>query len=200
MKINIKKFLGISLVFLFGFLILFISVIKTANSQIKSQNFQVEFFSEETPNLPSEKVDYYLPYPGILPDHFLYPLKMIRDRILVFLTTDPLKKSQLFLLYADKRLAAGKSLLEKGKVDLGITTITKAEKYLEKALIQEEAARKAGKNTQEFLEKLYLASQKHQEVITQLSEKTQSEEKKILESFLRYSQGVYKEVLKRLGK
>ena len=42
------------------------------------------------------KVDYDLHwggtlYPGILPDHLLYPLKMIRDRIWLFLTTDPLK-------------------------------------------------------------------------------------------------------------
>lgn len=200
MKIKIGKILVTSLALVFGFLILFISLVRTVNSQMKSQNYQVEFFSEEGQNSADQKVNYYLPYPGILPDHFLYPLKMIRDRLLVFLTEDPLKKGQLFLLYADKRLAAGKSLFEKGKVDLGITTITKAEKYLEKALIQEEIARKAGKNTQEFLEKLYLSSQKHQEIISELSAKSQSEEKKILESFLRYPKEVYEETLKRLEK
>lgn len=200
MKLKIGKILVVFLALAFGVLVLFISVVRTANSQTKSQNYQLEFISGEIPDSPSGKVNYYLPYPGILPDHFLYPLKMIRDRVLVFLTTDSLKRGQLFLLYADKRLAAGKSLFEKGKSSLAITTITKAEKYLEKALSQEEIARREGKNTQEFLEKLLLSSQKHQEIISELLAKSQSEGKRILESFLEYPKRVYKEAIKRLEK
>lgn len=116
----------------------------------------------------AKKVDYFLAYPGILPDHFLYPVKMIRDRIWLWLTVDPLKKAEVMLLFADKRLGAGKALVEGGKADLGMTTLSKAEKYLESAISQEKIARQSGKDTQALLEKLNKASLKHEEVLTEL--------------------------------
>jgi len=73
---------------------------------------------------------YLLPYPGILPNHPLYWSKMIRDRVQLLTTKDPTKKMQLFLLFADKRLAAGQLLIATGDKGLGVSTITKAEKYL----------------------------------------------------------------------
>ena len=42
-------------------------------------------FAQATPT----PVDYNLPYPGILPDHPLYPLQKIRDWLLVTFTRDP---------------------------------------------------------------------------------------------------------------
>jgi hypothetical protein len=112
-----------------------------------------------------EEVDYFLAYPGLLPDHLLYPLKMVRDRIMLFLTTDPLKKAELYLLFADKRLEAGRMLIEKNKLDLGLETLTKAEKYLEQAVEQEKLAQQAGKKTEEFLNRLSLATRKHEQVM-----------------------------------
>lgn len=125
---------------------------------------------EELVSIEEEKkeVDYYLPYPGILPDHPLYWLKMIRDRVQLLLTTEPLVKAKKLLLYADKRLGAGWALIEGNKVDLGITTLTKAEKYLERAVI---AAEKLGDNDEErrFKEKLEKAEMKHKEVLLKLA-------------------------------
>lgn len=34
------------------------------------------------------EVMYELPYPGLLPGHYLYPLKMMRDRVVEWLTFD----------------------------------------------------------------------------------------------------------------
>lgn len=136
------------------------------------------------------KVEYFLAYPGILPDHFLYPIKMIRDRIWLFLTTDPVKKAETFLLFADKRLGAGKALIEGGKEELGISTLTKAEKYLERAIAQEKIAKEKGKDTVAFLEKLSLSTKKHEEVLLELGR----------ENLLHYPQQGYEEVRQRLGK
>src|SRR5260370_38981843 len=69
----------------------------------------------------SSKMDYQLPYPGILPDNPLYELNALRDRIYGFLISDPLKKSEFDLLQADKRLAVGISLFNKGKKELAET-------------------------------------------------------------------------------
>jgi len=132
------------------------------------------------------KVDYFLVYPGILPDHFLYSVKMIRDRVLTFLTVDPLKKAELFLLLADKRLGAGKVLIEGGKTDLGVSTITKAEKYLEQAVNQAKTASQNGKDAKVVLEKLNQAARKHEEVILDLITKVSGDAKSTLEKTLDY--------------
>lgn len=140
------------------------------------------------PTPTPEKVEYFLVYPGILPDHFLYSVKMVRDRVLTFLTVDPLKKAELFLLFADKRLGAGKALIEGGKTDLGVSTITKAEKYLEQAVNQEKTARQNGKDTQVLLEKMTRAVRKHEEVIMELISKVGGDAKSTLEKTLEYPQ------------
>jgi hypothetical protein len=83
-----------------------------------------------------ELVDYYLAYPGILPDHPLYWLKMIRDKISLSLTRDPEARFERLLLYADKRVGAAEVLIKGGKSELGVTTATKSEKYLSQAVDQ----------------------------------------------------------------
>lgn len=142
---------------------------------------------EKTATVAAEKIDYYLAYPGILPDHFLYPIKMIRDRILLFLTTDPLKKTELLLLFADKRLGAAKALIEGGKHELGVTTAMKAEIYLERALNEEKLAREKGKSTLEFQEKLLQATLKHEETLLELTNKVSGPAQASINNLLDYS-------------
>lgn len=144
---------------------------------------------------PQKEVDYYLPYPGILPDHPLYFLKMIRDRIWLLLTTDPLKKAEVLLLFADKRIGAARVLVEGGKPELGLTTATKAEKYLEKAINQEKLAQE--KETKIFLEKIKKASLKHEEVLVALSRSLEGKED-LFEQLLNYSRQGLKKIEERL--
>ncbi len=92
------------------------------------------------------------------------------------------------MLYADKRLGAGKALIEGGKEKLGITTLSKAEKYLERAIAQERIAAQKGKETGAFLEKLEKATRKHEEVLLEL------EEKAAVEDLLRYPKEGYQKV------
>lgn len=77
-----------------------------------------------------KRLEYELPYPGILPDHPLYKLKVLRDRIVIFFTKDPRKRVQLYVLLADKRLAMGEKLVERQREQLAAETISKGEKYL----------------------------------------------------------------------
>jgi hypothetical protein len=111
-------------------------------------------------------VDYVLPYPGsILPDSWLWYFKAARDRFQYTIATDPLKKADLALLYSDKRLGASLTLFENKKPDIAASTLTKGEKYLEEAAVDEALARKAGINTNSFLIKLANAALKHRQVI-----------------------------------
>ena len=120
--------------------------------------------------------DYYLPYPGTLPDHPLYWLKMVRDRIQLMLITNPLAKAEKLLLYADKRLGAGWALVDGNKQDLGMTTLTKGEKYLEQAVA-------LGENSG-LKETLKKAVSKHEEVLTIVKEKVSDEFKNNLEEMI----------------
>ncbi len=186
--------------------ILAASVIRVS-AQTQSQNYKILPVVGESASSSaqedldsSKKVDYFLVYPGLLPDHPLYPLKMIRDRIWLWLTTNSLEKAELLLLFADKRLGAGKALIEGNKIELGITTLTKAEKYLERALNQERIAAQKGKETKVFLEKLSQATLKHQEVLNELKEKVPESFRSNLEIVMGYAQRGYRQVKTLLEK
>src|SRR3989344_251429 len=116
--------------------------------------------------LRTASVNYDLPYQGrIMPDSPLWPLKALRDKIWLFITTNSSRRAELDLLFADKRLASAKILFEKDKPELAFTTLSKAEKYLEEAMLQENENRKKGMDTSQFLERLARASLKHFEVM-----------------------------------
>jgi len=171
-----KAFLiSASLVFAFGILVT--SVLRTSAQTAVNEESQVL--------AAKAKVEYYLPYPGILPDHFLYPIKMIRDKILLFLTTEPLKRAQRLLHYADKMVEAARILVEGGKPELGVSTATKAEKYLEQAIAQERIANEKGKDTNTLLERLSKATLKHEEVLLEMSEKVTGSEKQTIIDLVR---------------
>jgi len=99
-------------------------------------------------------VEYQLPYPGILPDHPIYKLKMLRDRILELLTTDQIKKADFYLLQADKRLAASILLLEKENDSLSETTSSKGLDYLEKTINQINEAKESQLGTDDIVLKI----------------------------------------------
>lgn len=112
-------------------------------------------------------VDYQLPYPGLLPDNFLYKLKTLRDRIIGFLISDPLKRIDFDILQADKRYNASMYLFRASpeKEDLIVSTVSKADNYMEEAIGQLELAKKQGIGIQDLTDKLLLSNQKHLEVI-----------------------------------
>jgi hypothetical protein len=139
-------------------------------------------FSQEISTSPAAlNVQYYLPYTGILPDNPLYFLKALRDNALNILITDPLQKADYDLLMADKRLGAASALLDKGKVDLAITTLSKSGNYFYLAIQQTANAKKQGENTGEILSKLLTASLKHQQVIFKMEEKTRGDARLVLQ-------------------
>lgn len=146
----------------FFFLFIFFSLYLLVQAEeIKKQTLPI--------NIEGKKIDYLLPYPGILPDHPFYFLKKIRDRTLEFLTRDYLKKAELYLLFYDKQLNMGVFLSKKGKWEKTIKTIENGEKYGLKMIDALKKAKKQGGSPDEnFLLKAKLSCEKHQEVIEEL--------------------------------
>lgn len=192
-------FFRIAIVFfflVFASFILAVSIFRTVSPQhVFSQ------IKRETPQkaeVVKKPIDYYLVYPGILPDHFLWPLKALRDQAWVFFTTDPMRKAELYLLFADKRIGAAKVLLEGGKSGLAFSTASKAEKYLEQAVAQEKFAREKGLDTGALLDKLALASLKHREVLEEMYVKAGEDARPKIVEVLNYPKRLFDEVKMRL--
>ena len=131
---------------------------------------------------PIVAVDYTLPYPGILADNPLYPLKILRDNIIGWLINDPLKKANFDLLQSDKRLQIGTYLIkqDKTKAPLAISTISKGENYLTDSVNKAQQATKQGEATTDILRTLHTAILKHEQVMQMLEIQVSSSQKNAL--------------------
>src|SRR3989344_603055 len=157
----------------------------------------------ETPEI-KKSVEYNLPYPGLLPDSPLYSLKSLRDKIVSFLISSPLKKAEFNLLQADKRLNAGMYLFNaaKGdakKINLAIVTISKAENYFFEAIAEIRKANSQGIDTKSLTEKLVDSSRKHQEVVKSLEEKSKGSIRENLATERKRAEGFEKDVIALLS-
>lgn len=190
----LRRILYGTFVFVLAFAILTVSFLQSAS---------VKYAFATPPATPSpspftkiDEIDYQLPYPGsILPNSVFWPLKALRDQVWLFLTTDSVKKSELSLLFADKRLAMSETLFKEGNAGLGFSTLTKAEKYLEEAASLEERARMDKKDTAALSEKISLSSLKHRQVIEQILMVAPEDAKPAIIKIESYSMDIYKLML-----
>ncbi len=152
------------------FLLTFNIVVIPTFAQDATREGKMERSTESAQPTP---IDYTLPYPGILSDNPLYFLKALRDRITEFLIADPIKKAEFYLLTADKRLNEAVYLMKKGegKYEMVASKVSKGENYFEKGIDQLQLARKQNLSADSLIQKYYIASLKHQEVIKELSER-----------------------------
>ncbi len=149
----------------------------------------------QTISLSDRKVIYELPFPGILPDNPLYPVKMVRDRLLDLITRDNIKKAELYFLYSDKRAAMAISLTNIGKAKLAISTLTKGEKYSEKIPNLLKNAKEQGVTPSEnLLYKLKLSNDKHREIIETIAKQIPQGQEKDIEYLLNLNSKVKKDL------
>ncbi len=153
-----SKVAGILTTLLIAFAILSISIIKSTPPH-KAYAYAPMVLSQKVESNKKEDIDYPLPYAGkINPDNTLWYAKVVRDKVWYIFTFNKEKKLELNLIFANKRLKSSVYLFENNKPDLGLSTLTKAEKYLELAV---------PKNADDafYLKKVATASLKHREVI-----------------------------------
>lgn len=141
-----------------------------------------------TPSIASQTLTYDLPYPGLLPGNPLYTLKAIRDKIDEILISDPSKKTEFYLLQADKRLAASLVLFNMGKATLGETTLSKSQNYLEDSINEVIRAQKSQENENDILAKIKRSSEKQIIEIKMLIKQNKGETGQRLEGDLKRAQ------------
>lgn len=136
-----------------------------------------------------------MPYPGILPDHPLYALKVARDRALDYTTRDPVKKARLYLLFSDKRVAMAEALIEKGKIKPAISTLSKGEKYFLQISTLLKTSKSQGSGAPEdLILQLKLSNQKHREVIDTLLRQLPQGELESLQQILDLNKQIEKDL------
>lgn len=123
------------------------------------------FLQSQVVNLNQDKVEYNLPYPGILPDHPLFFVKEVRDKILIWTTRDHLKKAELYLLFSDKRAAMAMLLAKNGKDKLALKALSQTEEYYLKIPRLLEMSKEQGVTaSSDLTQRLKLSNAKHREV------------------------------------
>lgn len=190
-----KSFLITSSVLLFSFTVLILSVLRTATIKYNfkaTSNFPSLSDDVRIRQLEAIEIPYGLPYPGsILPGHYLWSVKAARDRLWLFVTTDITRKGELNLLFADKRLAAAKILFMEGEYEMGTSTLTKAEKYLEEAASIEDIMRDKNMDTRHFTNILILSSLKHRQIIKEMIIMAPDDARANLVIIENYPRGIY---------
>lgn len=143
-----------------------------------------------------QKIDYTLPYPGILPDNPLYFLKQLRDFILNQLIVDPMRKAEFYILQGDKRLGMGVMLVDQKKDALAEETISKGEKYLNNAVTELTQLKSNGKDISTVVDRLEKSITKHMEVIESLLTKIGDSQKAGLQGSLDLLRKLQEDVVK----
>lgn len=152
-----------------AFLVLSISVLRAASVSYSFSASPLIALNNVLGENEETKVDYPLPYPGkIGPDHPAWAFKALRDKLWFLVSTSSSRKAELMLLFADKRLGSSRVLFEKGKPEIGFSTLSKGEKYLESSWLLTQKNTAKGLDTSEFLKKLANASLKHREEIEEI--------------------------------
>lgn len=155
--------------------------------------FAQEMSSDSAGLTQTPTIDYTLPYPGILPDNPLYPLKAFRDRIVSMLIADPVKKSLFDLLQADKRLQSAVYLLytnDARHLELAKSTISKGENYFEEAVSQLSIAQRKRRDISGEIRQMQLAARKHEEVLQGLKAQVSDNEKGSFSTYIQRIQHI----------
>jgi hypothetical protein len=182
MKKIILAFAGVAcLAMLFAPLYIFAanndaSVIETENTSIKTDSAPEKSVSGEPVSIKT--AEYILPYPGILPDHPLYFIKQIRDRIMESLISDPIRKIEFYILQGDKLTNSGIFLNAKNKETIAAEVFSRASKSMEKAIKAATFMIAQGKVIPGYItDRLDNSLAKQEEVLTELADKATDPQK-----------------------
>lgn len=180
MKIKLHSLLVV-ISLIFGGVVLSVSIAKGVELGVLAQEGvveQEEMQMEEaeadvdvSDEIEEQAANYHLPYPGILPDHPLYIVKMLRDRLVEWLTFDSLKKVELFEMYADKRMGAARALIDGGQAELGVETARKAAMYQERAVEKTRELKREGRDVGNVANQIEKATAKHEQVLSTIEQK-----------------------------
>lgn len=186
-----KRLAGVFGLIFLAFLIFTVSVFRSAEARYA--------FSQSPSPSPNDnklvEIDYSMPYPGrVTPDSALWSVKALRDKVWLALTFEPSKRAAIMLNYSDKRIQMAQRLFEEDKADLAVSTMTKAEKYLEEAVGEQKKARQEKANNYEFMQSLALSTLKHRQIHEAMLLTAPEDAKPAVIKSINYPKNLYQDV------
>ena len=140
-------------------------------SEAKSRAFAVTTDSVSV----STDSAYELAWPGLLPDNRLFPLKVIRDKIMFYFVLKPVKKIEYYLLLSDKYYYSSLLVFNKGEQSLAEKIALRAENYYTNLVSEYKWAYWYHEDIPEALTvKIQKAALKHDEVLELMLAGTQN--------------------------
>lgn len=131
--------------------------------------FYLYFSTHPAVAAQDDRVNYELPYPGILPGNPLYSVKSVRDSMMQWMMRDNIKKATLRLQISDKHARGAQMLLKDKDYDRAEQILIDGEEMFEKAIEDALNAKEQGASpTSEFKNKLKTSNLKHKEVISDI--------------------------------
>jgi hypothetical protein len=182
--------LVIFIALLFGSGILTLSIWKASITTLRISTYRVPptIVNDGVENGGEAESGYQLPVVKYLPGQPVYYLKMIQDRVSLWLTPGGKHKAELLMGYADERIATAEQLLDRGEAGIGVTTAGKGEKYFQQAIDEMRRAEKRGENVTDLREKMAGAIFKHHEILSEMQGELQGHEPAGLQDCLLYNQ------------
>lgn len=147
-----KQKLAVLPFFLAAFLVLVVSIVKTAS--VKYAFSQAPSPSPE--NSIESTINYDLPEVNLTPEDPLWPVQALIDMG----ETHP----EAYLENADVRLVAGGRMFDEGKIEEGVLVLQKGEQYLSQSL-EAASALPGSEEREELMYEISLASLKHREIL-----------------------------------
>jgi hypothetical protein len=136
--------------------------------------FAVSELQEPVATPAATRIEYALPYPGMLSDNPLYFFKKFRDQILEKLISDPVRKVEFYVLQSDKAVNAGIFLNTKGKMEASGESLAQSGDYMEKAIKAVGVFKSQNKEVPSYIiERLTNSLVKHEEVLRDLMTKNE---------------------------
>lgn len=126
--------------------------------------------------------------PGLTPDHPLYFLKTIFEKVKLFLTFDLKEKAKLLGKLVETKLAEAQVMLEKGKAEEAEKALDAYSDYMRTMSDVVGEAVNEGKDMEEVIKRVEKAHERHIEVLSELQEKVADEAKEAIEHALEVSQ------------
>lgn len=140
---------------------------------------------ETQQSTPSAIIQYDLAFPGMLPDSPFYKIKVLRDKISLALTQDPMKRIDFYLRQTDKGILASAMLVDKNNIALAKETALKAEHNY--TMLTYELAKLKERPQDKIFEKIKKAALKHQEVLASLAKRVKKEDQETFNTVINFS-------------
>lgn len=134
-------------------------------------------------------------YRGLLPNHPLYKIKLLWNRLTLIFTPNPSKKAEKYLSLASSELSAAHELIKQGDTATGVHSAFRGEHYMT-LLVNElkNVAYASGSLDTRVTSQAHAVYPSHQAIIMSMIEKTTGDAQNSLKTILEFSQRNDKEL------